>query len=153
MTKEGTYSKPIDWDMLDRLFITGSNITQAAAALRVNRETLYRRCLEEKNMALPTYYQQKFEEGNTILYNAQYEKAVEDRNPTMLIWLGKQRLGQKENLEDKINEEIEKKFDERMGQILRLISTTQPAQQIEAKEEDSGDIPKIECIEPDEEPC
>lgn len=153
MTQKGVPSKPIDWEFIGKLFITGSNITQAAAAVRLNRDTLYDRCPIDLGVTLPAYYQQKFEEGNTILYNAQYEKAVEDRNPTMLIWLGKQRLGQKENLEDKINEEIEKKFDERMGQILRLISTTQPAQQIEVKEEDNADTPKIEYIEPDEEPC
>ena len=32
--------------------------------------------------------------GNTLLRRAQFMAAVVDKNPTMLIWLGKQWLGQ-----------------------------------------------------------
>ena len=41
------------------------------------------------------------------LRQAQYEVAVDDRNVTMLIWLGKQILGQTEKAEIQMNRPIE----------------------------------------------
>ena len=41
------------------------------------------------------------------LRQAQYEVAVDDRNVTMLIWLGKQILGQTEKAELQMNRSIE----------------------------------------------
>ena len=40
-------------------------------------------------------------EGRKALRRAQFDKAVIDRDPRMLIFLGKQYLGQKDNPEDK----------------------------------------------------
>ena len=40
------------------------------------------------------YYAQKGAVGKVSLRRKQYQKAVEEGNPTMLIWLGKQWLGQ-----------------------------------------------------------
>lgn len=40
-------------------------------------------------------------EGKKALRRAQFEKAVQDRDPRMLIFLGKQYLGQKDAPEDK----------------------------------------------------
>ncbi len=115
--------REIDWEKVGNLFVVGANVVQAAASIGVSRETLYRRCQEDLNMTLSTYQQEKWEKGNSILLGAQYEKAIKEKNPTMLIWLGKQRLNQKENLEEKINKEIEKKFDEQMDQILVLLGS------------------------------
>lgn len=92
-------ARPIDWEKVGRMFIGGANITQAAASVGVSRNTLYTRCRTDNKMPLDVYWKEKHEEGNNMLHIAQYEKAIEDKNPTMLIWLGKQRLGQKENVE------------------------------------------------------
>lgn len=40
-------------------------------------------------------------EGRKALRRAQFEKAVKDKDPRMLIFLGKQYLSQKDNPEDK----------------------------------------------------
>ena len=40
-------------------------------------------------------------QGKKALRRAQFEKAVEDKDPRMLIFLGKQYLNQKDNPEDK----------------------------------------------------
>lgn len=40
-------------------------------------------------------------EGRKAIRRAQFEKAVQDKDPRMLIFLGKQYLSQKENPEDK----------------------------------------------------
>lgn len=116
--------RPIDWDKVGQMFIAGANIVQAAAAVGVHRTTLYRRYEAEFGTSLETYWQDKHELGNNMLHQAQFSKAVQDKNPTMQIWLGKQRLGQKENLEDKINREVEKKFDEKMDQIMSLLGAS-----------------------------
>lgn len=114
-------SRPIDWDKIGQMFLCGASIVQAAASIGINRETLYRRCELDLGITLMAFSQEKYEEGNTALHAAQYTKAIKDKNPTMLIWLGKQRLNQKETLEEKINKEIEAKFDEKMNQVLTLL--------------------------------
>jgi hypothetical protein len=92
-------TKVIDWDDIDKMFVAGCNIEQTAAALGCSRDCLYARCLKEKNTTLSAYHQEKRAHGDAKLHAAQYEKACEDKNPTMLIWLGKQRLQQKDGEE------------------------------------------------------
>lgn len=116
-------TRHIDWDKVDQLFIAGCNVTQVAASLGVARVTLYRKCEEEKKVTLDTYHEEKRANGDSLLLAAQYQKAIKDKHPTMLIWLGKQRLNQKENLEESVNKEIEKKFDQKMSQIMDLLSS------------------------------
>lgn len=52
-------TRHIDWDKVDQLFITGSNITQACYVLGVCKDTLYKKCQEDKNKTLSTYYEEK----------------------------------------------------------------------------------------------
>lgn len=115
-------TKYIDWDKVDQYFICGCTITQCAAGIGCSVDTLERRCRSEKNAEIAQYHQQKREKGNLAIHHAQFEKAIKEKNPTMLIWLGKQRLGQKEILDEKITKEIEKKFDQQMSKILELIN-------------------------------
>ncbi len=90
-------TRHIDWDKVDHYFMAGSSITQCAAALGVSVDTLERKAISEKNARIADIQQQKREKGNLAIHAAQYEKAIKDRNPTMLIWLGKQRLQQKDS--------------------------------------------------------
>jgi len=91
-------TKNINWDTIDQMLIAGCNGTECAAAIGVHHDTLYDRCVAEKNTSFSVYSQQKRSHGNGLIHAAQFQKAIKDRNPTMLIWLGKQRLGQKEDL-------------------------------------------------------
>ena len=125
-------TRHIDWDKVDNLFIAGCNITQAAAAIGVHKNTLYSKCLEEKKCEISAYMDEKRSHGDSLLLGAQYHKAIKDKNPTMLIWLGKQRLQQKENLDAQINKDIEKKFDDKMSQVLALLGA--PDASVEHKE-------------------
>ena len=117
-------TRHIDWDKVDQLIMAGCNIVQVAASIGVHRDTLYKKCEEEKKTTLSAYHEEKRSSGDSLLLAAQYHKAIKDKNPTMLIWLGKQRLQQKESLEDKINKDIEKKFDDKMDQVLALLSVS-----------------------------
>ena len=118
-------TRHIDWDKVDQYFICGCNIVQACAALGLHRNTLYERCEKEKNCTLQAYFEEKREKGNTAIHAAQFEKAIKEKNPTMLIWLGKQRLGQKEILDEKVTKEIEKRFDEQMNKIMELLNPSE----------------------------
>ena len=50
-------------------------------------------------MDFVAFKQEKQAAGDAMLKAVQFESAVTDRDRTMMIWLGKQRLGQKDKLE------------------------------------------------------
>jgi hypothetical protein len=64
--------------------------TEIAAALHINIDTLH-----DNYSDLIKEYR---EAGKQSLRRAQWKKAVEDGNPTMLIWCGKFHLDQKEEI-------------------------------------------------------
>jgi hypothetical protein len=69
---------------------------EICSVLDVDVKTLDDWCSREYNSPFSIVFRQKREGGKTSLRRAQWLAATQDRNPTMLIWLGKQRLGQKE---------------------------------------------------------
>jgi hypothetical protein len=93
----------INWDKVDKLLEAGCDGTQIAAYLGCHEDTLYIRCQDEKNMAFSAYKAQKRAKGDSRLLTAQYDAAINDKDKSMLIWLGKQRLGQT----DKSKQEID----------------------------------------------
>lgn len=86
---------PIDWDQVDKLLMSGCLGTEIASAIGCCPDTLYQRTLQEKGMIFSEYSRKKKEKGDTILRHAQFAKAAKGDN-TMLIWLGKLRLGQRD---------------------------------------------------------
>ena len=82
--------KTIDKDKLKQLAALGLSSAEMAAVLDCSKDTLERR------------YKEVIETGrmkrNASLRRKQYEVAV-GGHPTMLIWLGKQFLGQKDQVE------------------------------------------------------
>ena len=86
---------PIDWDYVDKLLISGCTGTEIASSIGCHHQTFYDRVQLEKGMLFTEYSQQKKEKGDTILRQAQFAKAAKGDN-TMLIWLGKLRLGQRD---------------------------------------------------------
>lgn len=74
--------------------------TEIAAHLGLNPDLLYRKIKEKYKIGFGEYLQQKKASGRTILREAQFEKAIKG-DTAMLIFLGKQRLGQSEKSEIK----------------------------------------------------
>lgn len=72
---------------------TGEEI---AAILGVEYKTLERACKREKRKKFGEYLREKAMHGNESLRRRQWKQAQEG-NPTMLIWLGKQWLGQSDS--------------------------------------------------------
>lgn len=85
----------IDWNLVDKMLEADCEGTEVAARLGINPATLYRRCEREKNVNFVHYLQEKKSCGNTLLKSKQFSQAMKG-DKTMLVWLGKQRLNQKE---------------------------------------------------------
>lgn len=65
----------------------------------VSKDTLIRWCKNIYGVDFATIYSQKKEGGKIAL--RRYQLQLAEKNPTMAIWLGKQYLGQKDNIEVK----------------------------------------------------
>ena len=90
---------PIDWNKADELMMAGCFGTEIAAYFSMHPETFYRRVEEEKGLGFTEYLQQKKSNGDALLKAVQYAKAIgltDKGDNTLLIWLGKVRLEQKE---------------------------------------------------------
>ena len=93
---------PIDWNRVEKMAIAGANGVQIAAALGICYATLERRNKEDNNVDFVEFLTTKREKGNEALLSKQYDIAMSG-DKTMLIWLGKQRLDQKERTDHTTN--------------------------------------------------
>lgn len=89
----------VDWKVVDHFLTCGCTGTQVAAKLGISPDTLYLRVKEEFKMDFTAYMQEKRATGETLVKEAQFDEAVRKRNTSMLIWVGKQMLGQSEKQE------------------------------------------------------
>lgn len=91
--------KHIDWELVDEFLLAGCTGTEIASHFDMHPETFYDRVAAEKGTGFTDYSSQKRCKGQSILRYAQYKKAIgatDKGDNTLLIWLGKQRLNQKE---------------------------------------------------------
>lgn len=92
----------IDWKRVDDLLIVGCSGREIAASIGLNPHTLYERCELDNGITFSEYSQQKYAKGESILRAHQFAKAIgktSEGDNTLLIWLGKNRLSQKEKPE------------------------------------------------------
>ena len=91
----------IDWERVDELLEADCEGTEIAAHLGLVPNTLYRRCEIDHKISFSKYLQEKKAKGNSLLKEKQFDIAL-DGDKTMLIWLGKQRLGQSDKSQQSI---------------------------------------------------
>jgi len=86
----------IDWDEFEKL--CGMLCTQVEIAdwFGCTDDTIQAAVLKKYGVGFSELYKKKSVKGKVSIRRAQYLSATEDRNPTMLIWTGKQHLGQKD---------------------------------------------------------
>ena len=99
MATAGRKKAVIDWEIVDKQLIAGYVGTEVAAHLGICADTLYRHCQEDKKMDFAVYLQEKRAKGNGLIKLAQFDEAINNRDRGMLIWLGKNRLGQNDKQE------------------------------------------------------
>lgn len=85
----------IDWKKVDFYLRAHCDGVGIAGILGVCPDTLYLACQEEHKMGFSEYSAQKKSEGKEMLRGKQFQLAVEG-DKTMLVWLGKQYLDQKD---------------------------------------------------------
>jgi len=117
---------PVNWERVDELLEAGCLGTEIASALGINPETFYDKVQNEFGIGFSEYSAKKKARGEAYIREAQYRKAIgksKKGDNTMLIWLGKQRLNQKETASEiTISQEALKPFDAVMTQLSSLQS-------------------------------
>ena len=109
---------------LCRIHCTGEEI---ASILRMDYDTFNARVKEKFGIPTSEYIKKHASAGNASLRRRQWKAAIEDGNTTMLIWLGKQYLGQTEKQDINISspddesvKEMDKYFNERIDEKRNL---------------------------------
>ena len=85
----------IDWGKVDKYLQSQCDGTGIAGLLGIHPDTLYKACEELYKMTFSAYSAIKKGEGKELLRAKQFAVAMEG-DKTMLIWLGKQYLDQKD---------------------------------------------------------
>jgi len=117
---------PIDWEEVDKYLVAGCNGMQISAVIGCYSDTLYRRCVDEKGVLFAEYAAEKRQKGNSMLHAKQFQQAMKgDRG--MLIWLGKQRLGQREDPQDAAE------FNGKLGEILDYLMGVKDEKEFDKK--------------------
>lgn len=94
----------IDWNEVDKYLQAQCDGATIARMLGIDPETFYKRCKADNKIGFSKYSQQKKAQGKELLRAKQYAVAMSG-DKTMLVWLGKQYLGQKDQ-RHQTNEEL-----------------------------------------------
>lgn len=86
---------PIDWELFSKLCSLQCTQLEIASFFKCSVDTLENRCKSDKGMTYSEYFTQNCGNGKISLRRQQW-KLAEKGNATMLIWLGKQYLEQKD---------------------------------------------------------
>ena len=92
----------IDWEMVIEHIKAQCSATGIASMLGISVDTLYNRCKADNNIDYSAFSDQKKSEGKELLRKKQFEVAMSG-DKTMLVWLGKQYLEQKDKTESDIS--------------------------------------------------
>ena len=87
----------INWEEFDKLCHIQCTINELACWFDCSVDTIENACKREKKMKFSEYYEQKRGKGRISLRRAQFQAAISG-NTALMIWLGKQYLGQSENV-------------------------------------------------------
>jgi hypothetical protein len=102
--KAGRPKIVIDWDLVQKLAHIQCTQPEIATAVGVSVDTLHR------HPEFAEVYKRGAEGGRKSLRRMQFESATKG-NIAMQIWLGKQYLGQRDNLDQRVNTELQIRAD------------------------------------------
>lgn len=89
----GPHPVEIDYKTLDSLCAIHCTGEEIAAILEIDYDTLNRRLSTEGHGGFAEYFKRKSAKGKASLRKRQFSSAI-DGNVPMMIWMGKQLLGQ-----------------------------------------------------------
>ncbi len=88
----------IDWEKVNRYLQAQCDGASIASLMGIHPDTLYNAAERKFKMTFSAYSAQKKSEGKELLRAKQFSVAMEG-DKTMLVWLGKQYLGQSDKQE------------------------------------------------------
>ena len=94
----GPPKKEVNWEQFEQLCALQCTQSEMASFLKVHRQTLSEKVLENYGEEYSTIYKRFSEVGLCSLRRNQF--VLSKKNAAMAIWLGKQWLGQKDNVTD-----------------------------------------------------
>lgn len=133
----------IDWKEVDNLLAARCSGTEIAGFLGIHQVTLYEKCLEEKGQIFSNYSAEKYAKGDSLLRAHQFAKALGftgKGDNALLIWLGKNRLNQREKDSDETRLVLEA---DKIKPFLDQISSLQSHLKIDETKEMKAE--KSEC--------
>jgi hypothetical protein len=125
---------PIDWDKVDHLLKAGCLGTEVAAVFAMHPQTFYKRVEDKFKMSFTLFLQEKRANGDAAIRAKQYERALgltETGDNNMLIWLGKNRLGQRN--EDKLSI-VTQEQQQTLDKTMDMVDYLQSKKEIESEE-------------------
>ena len=102
--KAGRPKIVIDWELVQKLAHIQCTHNEISSAIGVSVDTLHR------HPEFAEVYKRGSKAGKKSLRRMQYESATKG-NIAMQIWLGKQYLGQRDNLDQRVNTELQIRAD------------------------------------------
>ncbi|MDD5391106.1 MAG: hypothetical protein PHD37_17345 [Gallionellaceae bacterium] len=122
--KTGRKKIDIDIRTLDKLCEMQCTIIEIAGFFNVSVDTIERRVKEASGIRFADYFEEKRGAGRASLRRRQFQLAMKG-NGTMLVWLGKQYLGQTDKQEVKQEGSLNvytMTSDERKARIAQLLA-------------------------------
>lgn len=107
MPRTGRPRKEIDKRTFENLCGIQCTITEMCAAFECDDVTLNKWCRREYGKTFSEIFKEKRCRGFISLRRAQYQKAIEEKNTAMQIFLGKNWLGQSDRQDVKLENPIE----------------------------------------------
>ena len=101
--KGGRPTVVIDYDTLQKLCAIHCTGEECASILGMDYDTLDRALKREKKGGFTDYFKKHSASGKMSLRRRQFEQA-ESGNTTMLVWLGKQYLGQTDKVDQHLDQ-------------------------------------------------
>ena len=98
--KGGRPQHQLDYVTLDKLCGIMCTKEEIASLMEIDEDTLHNALVRDGHGGFSVYYKNKSANGKMSLRRVQYQAAIEG-NTTMLVWLGKQHLGQVDKQEIK----------------------------------------------------
>ena len=103
----GRPRKEFDKKTFENLCAIQSTITEICAVFECDDMTLNNWCLREYGATFSKVFREKRCKGFISLRRAQFQKAIEEKNTAMLIFLGKNWLGQSDRQEVKLDSPLQ----------------------------------------------
>jgi hypothetical protein len=104
--KPGPKTIELNWDEFEKLCQIHCTLQEIAGWFKCSPDTIERRCMDSFGRTFREVHAEKSATGKISIRRKQYQLAMEG-DKTMLVWLGKQVLGQVENFDFRLKKEEE----------------------------------------------